>query len=120
MADEEIAFLLQLREETVKRKREHELQRARQGDHTPADVVLAIKAAELEIERIDARLLLIQVSAENEAATGPEAGVEVVRHKVKQLDDAFRESAVFNRKQLEAVREEVQREAKATRDETRS
>jgi hypothetical protein len=133
MADQDIEHLLKLREATERRLKERRLQKAAMGIHTPPDVSVEIQTAELEIAQIDSQLLLLHVSPEIHEATGPEAGLGVVRLQVKQVGERLSAAIAWTQKEFIREREETRNtlkwqsdqitdaktEARATRKEAR-
>lgn len=87
MTDEELAHLNQLRRITRERLRELEKQAARYGNAVPAHVRLDIKSADEELRRIEAKMKIGAISPIIQEATGPEAGLDVLRVEVRELGD---------------------------------
>ncbi len=107
MGDQDVEHLLKLREAVEGRLKQNRITRATMGIHTPSEVAVEIQTQELEIQQLDSQLLLLHVSPEIEAATGPEAGLGVVRLQVKQLGDRLASAIAWTQKEFSQEREET-------------
>lgn len=107
MADEDVNHLLKLRAAVEDRLRENKITRAKMGTQTPSHVAVEIQTAELEIQQLDSQLLLLHVSPEINEATGPEAGLGVVRLQVKQVGDRLSAAIAWTQKEFSQEREET-------------
>lgn len=106
MTDEEMAHLFQLRRITREKQRELEKQAAEYGMATPAHIRMEIKTAEEELRRIESSLKLASISPVVREATGPEAGVDVLRVDVKELRDAVSELYRFVTREILEMKED--------------
>lgn len=107
MGEEDVEHLLRLRAAVEQRLKQNKLQRAALGVQAPPHVAVEIQTAELEIAQLDAQLLLLHVSPEVNAATGPDAGLGVVRLQVKQVGDRLSAAIAWTQKELSREREET-------------
>lgn len=107
MTDEEIQHLRRLRKATKERLDELKIQAARFGPtRVPAEITIEIRGAEEEIERIDATLRLPTISADVQAATGPEANINVLRSRVEHLGDSINTAMLWMNTQIMEMRNE--------------
>jgi hypothetical protein len=107
VTEEEIQHLRHLRKATRARLNELEIQAASFGPATvPAHISIDIRAAKEEIERIDSKLRLPTISPEVQEATGPEAGLNVLRTKVEHLGDMITTALLWSNNQLMEMRNE--------------
>jgi hypothetical protein len=91
--NEELQHLRKLRQVHVERRRALELQLAQFGEgYAPADKVMDLHDANEAIARIDAKLLLPSIPADVQAATGPEANIDVLRLEVKRLGERLNDA----------------------------
>lgn len=107
MADENVEHLLALRAAVAQRLKQNKIARATMGTQTPSHIAVEIQTAELEIQQLDSQLLLLHVSPEINAATGPEAGLGVVRLQVKQVGDRLSAAIAWTQKEFSQEREET-------------
>jgi hypothetical protein len=89
VTDEELQHLRQLRRITQERRRELEKQAAAYGRQVPTHITLDLKSADEELARIDAKMRISSISPAVQEATGPEAGIDVLRVEVRHLKDMF-------------------------------
>jgi hypothetical protein len=106
LTDEEMAHLFQLRRLTQNRKRELEKQVAEYGAAAPAHLRLEIKTADEELRRIESSLKLAAISPVVRDATGPEAGIDVLRVEVKELRDQLSELYRFVTREILEMKED--------------
>jgi hypothetical protein len=107
MADEDVAHLLDLRAAVEKRLKQNKITRATMGTQTPPHIAVEIQTQELEIQQLDSQLLLLHVSPEITAATGPDAGLGVVRLQLKQVGDRLTGAIAWTQKEFSREREET-------------
>lgn len=72
----------------------------------PAEVAMDLRDAEEAIARIDAKLRLPSVPADVQAATGPEATIDVLRVQVKDLGDRLSDALRWMNHEILQSREE--------------
>ncbi len=88
MDEEEVAFLLELRETTQRTLRQLRLQKASYGVGVPAHIDVGIRQAEKDIAVLNAKLQTVQPSQIVADAVGPvDTGTLLLDHRVKMLDE---------------------------------
>lgn len=88
MDEDEVRFLLELRETTQRTLRELKLQRAAFGLGVPSHITLGIKQAEKDIALLDAKLQTVQPSQAVADAVGPiDTQALLLDHRLKQLGE---------------------------------
>lgn len=93
--EEELNNLRELLEIYEDRRRHVDKQKAMYGrGRVPSELALESEEIEESIARINSKMRLMSVPQEVQDATGPEAGIDVLRHEVKrfreQLNSALR------------------------------
>lgn len=87
-SDEEMTHLRELLAIYQRRFDALDIQRAHFGrGRVPAEIALDIQETEESIKRIKAKILTASIPQEVVDATGPEAGIDVLRDHVKHLGD---------------------------------
>jgi hypothetical protein len=88
MTDEQIAHVRNLLDVTQRRHDELELQAARFGpSHVPAVIAIELQESKESIERLNAKLRIVTVPLDVQAATGPESAIDVLRLSVHDMRD---------------------------------
>ena len=106
-SDEEIANLMELLQIYEDRKRHVDKQKARFGEgRVPSNVALESQEIDESIARINAKLRLSSVPQEIVDATGPEAGIDVLRLEVKHLREQLNTALRWMTSELLAIRDE--------------
>lgn len=88
MTDEEILHIRELLDATKKRHDALEIQAAMYGRaRVPAEIAVELRESEESLERLNAKLRIVTVPLDVQAATGPEASIDVLRLTVRDLKD---------------------------------
>jgi hypothetical protein len=107
--DEEIANLKELLEIYEDRKRHVDKRKAYYGTgRVPSEVALESQEVDESIARINAKLRMSSVPQEIQDATGPEAGIDVLRMEVKHLREQLNTALRWMTTELLAARDESQ------------
>ena len=105
--DEELANLKELLGIYEDRKRHVDKQKAMFGrGRVPSEVALESQEVDESIARINAKLRLSSVPQEIQDATGPEAGIDVLRHEVKRLREQVNTAMRWMTTELTEIRDE--------------
>lgn len=95
MDDDELRFLIELRDTTQRTLRTLRLQKAEFGIGAPPHIDLGIRQATKEIAILEAKLNTVQISQTVIDAVGPQdAGALLVEYRLKQIDAKFNDGLV--------------------------
>lgn len=104
--DQELQHLRKLRAIHEDKRRVLELQLAAYSNGTaPAEKVMELHDAVESIARIDAQLLLPTISPDVQAATGPDANIDVLRLEVKRLGERLNDAISWTRGEVLDMRD---------------